>query len=639
MSRRSRPRGAATAAAERRAASRALQQLGLGRPTSRYGRWRAATLVLVYVLMGIHIAHWRIRGRTLAPLELNEVMYTLELGVVTAGFLFMATVCIATLLFGRFFCGWACHILALEDLCAWLLKKIRVRPKPVRSRLLLLVPPLAMFYMFLWPQVLRMLEGRPLPTLHLRSDEQGWASFQTTDFWRNLPGPGIAILTFAICGFAIVYVLGSRSFCTYVCPYGSVFRGLDRLSPGRIIAVGDCTACGACTAVCPSHVVVHEELQRYGTVVNPACLKDLECVAACPTGVVRYGVGRPPLLRGWAAWKPIRRPFDFTWGEEVWLALVTLGVLLAFRGLYDAAPFLMTLGLGVIVAYLGLCVLRTAYQRDVRIGPGWLRRAGRVTRFGVAAYAFAAAFVVFWGHSGYIRYHEFAGHRAAAEAVALAERALRAPGGETGGEPHDPGAVPGLPDPTSPTASSGDPMDEPNIVNRSASRAISHLEQCARWGLLRPPRLSDTLRRLYTLRAEARVALSDLRGAIADLERVLRLDPGAAGVHYNLGVLCATSGRDEDAVRHYSHAAALNPTDPDVFNNLGFVHLRRRAWGDAERSLRRALELQPSHALAHFNLARVLAASGRPADAARHLAAAEQLDPRLAQPADPAATP
>ena len=75
-----------------------------------YGRWRAATLILVHVLIGLHIAHWLVAGRSLAPLEFNEVMHTLELGLVTAGFLLMASAVLATAVFGRFFCGWACHL-------------------------------------------------------------------------------------------------------------------------------------------------------------------------------------------------------------------------------------------------------------------------------------------------------------------------------------------------------------------------------------------------------------------------------------------------------------------------------------------------------------------------------------------------
>ena len=57
----------------------------------RISRRRAAVLIGVHLLIGLHIAHWKLHGRTLAPLELNEVMHTLELGVVTAGFLLMAT--------------------------------------------------------------------------------------------------------------------------------------------------------------------------------------------------------------------------------------------------------------------------------------------------------------------------------------------------------------------------------------------------------------------------------------------------------------------------------------------------------------------------------------------------------------------
>ena len=129
----------------------------------RYGRWRAASLLTIYVLMVAHLLHWRLAGTTLAPLELNEVMYTLEAGIVTAGFLFMALALVSVLIFGRFFCSWGCHILALEDGSAWLLRKVGIRPKPIRSRLLLLVPPAALFYMFLWPQIARIIESRAAP--------------------------------------------------------------------------------------------------------------------------------------------------------------------------------------------------------------------------------------------------------------------------------------------------------------------------------------------------------------------------------------------------------------------------------------------------------------------------------------------
>ncbi len=56
-----------------------------------FAKWRAATLVLVYLLFVVHVVHWQLSETTLAPLELNELLYTLEAGIVTAGFLLMAT--------------------------------------------------------------------------------------------------------------------------------------------------------------------------------------------------------------------------------------------------------------------------------------------------------------------------------------------------------------------------------------------------------------------------------------------------------------------------------------------------------------------------------------------------------------------
>ena len=78
----------------------------------------------------------------------------------------MLTAVLATMFFGRFFCSWGCHILALQDLCSWLLGKIGVKPKPVRARFLLWVPLLAVIHMFVWPQISRLREGQPLPSLH-----------------------------------------------------------------------------------------------------------------------------------------------------------------------------------------------------------------------------------------------------------------------------------------------------------------------------------------------------------------------------------------------------------------------------------------------------------------------------------------
>ena len=86
-------------------------------------------------------------------------MYTIHQGIVTAGFILMAVVMVATLIFGRFFCSWGCHILALQDTCGWLMDKLRIRRQPIRSRTLIWIPMAVMFYLFIWPQILGLFHG------------------------------------------------------------------------------------------------------------------------------------------------------------------------------------------------------------------------------------------------------------------------------------------------------------------------------------------------------------------------------------------------------------------------------------------------------------------------------------------------
>jgi len=466
------------------------------RPRRQYSRWRVASLIGVHVLVAVHIAHWRFAGKTLAPLEFNEAMYTLELGLVTAGFVLMALVVVSTAIFGRFFCSWCCHILALQDLCAWMLRKLRIRPKPVRSRVLLLVAPGALFYLFLWPQIQRFMAGYEFPGLHLRDNATGWASFVTDDFWRNLPGPWIAGLTFAICGFAIVYLLGTRSFCRYACPYGALFGIADRVAPGRIKADPDqCTACGICTSVCSSHVRVHEEIAQHGKIVDPACLKDLDCVSACPENALSYGWTRSSLLR---SFRPARRRlrYDFTAAEDALMVAVFLGALAVFRGLYGVVPFLLTLAIGGILAYFAALCLRLVRSRSVRVNNFRLKSGGHVTRSGRV---FAVVGVLVWAfvlHSGVIRYHELQGQ----SALARAEASYR--GGAGAGEER---------------------------VEQAAREALDYLLFCQRWGLVLAPGH-------YVRVASAYWGAGNVKGAEAAWTAAIRRNPEHHDSRINLAI-------------------------------------------------------------------------------------------------------
>jgi polyferredoxin len=385
-----------------------------------YSRWRAGSLIAVHLLIGLHIAHWLIKGRTLAPLEFNEVLHTLHLGIITAGFIFMALTVFGTLVAGRFFCSWGCHILALQDLSAWLLAKLRIRPQPIRSRTLLWAPLLAVLYLFVWPQVVRLAGGAGLPQFRVQADGDGWASFATNHFWRNLPGPGITLLTFAVVGGLTVYFLGTRGFCQYACPYGAIFGLADRLAPGKIKLVGDCSQCGLCTAQCQSHVLVHREVAKFGKVVNSQCLKDLDCVAVCPNQALAYGFTKPSFWQSLNREERLAQPYSFTWREDLVIAAGALALVIIYRGLYDAIPFLLSVAIAIILSTLFVTMVRLWRRPTVRLNNLLLKHDGQWRTAGRWFAALTIALGLLSLHSAMVHYQTYAGRRA----VALASPTL-----------------------------------------------------------------------------------------------------------------------------------------------------------------------------------------------------------------------
>ncbi len=373
---------------------------------SKTSRWRALALILLNLFMIAHIIQWRIMGKTVSPIEPSETMYTLQQGAINAGFIFFSLAILATLIFGRFVCGWGCHILALQDFCGWMLKKIGLTPKPFRSRLLVYVPLIGALYMFVWPTVYRFFTKpeteRLIPkfTNHL----------VTTSFWETFPSVAVAIPFLFICGFMTVYFLGQKGFCTYACPYGGFFALADKFSPGKIRVTDACNQCGHCTATCTSNVVVHAEVKQYGMVVDPGCMKCMDCVSVCPNDALYFGFGKPTLLVPKS--NAIKRNYSVTWSEEIVGAVVFLGSFLAVRGVYALVPFLMALGCATITTFLTLKTWRLFKANELSFYRFNLKSSGRIRKVGWAFVAFSVAWVGLNVHSGWIRYHEYLGDRA-----------------------------------------------------------------------------------------------------------------------------------------------------------------------------------------------------------------------------------
>lgn len=363
---------------------------------SKMGKWRMSVLIGVHVLIALHILHWKLTGSTLTPVEPSEAMQTVELGRINAGFLFFLALIAGTLVFGRFFCGWACHVVALQDLCAWFLAKLSLHPRPLRSRLLVLGPWVVAGHMFAWPLVQHLIGEKPIPkvsdwTWHLKTDQ----------IWQTFPGPIMAIATFVVVGFLIVWWLGAKGFCTHGCPYGAFFATVDRFAPVRIKVTDACDGCGHCTSVCTSNVRVHEEVAKHGQIVDPGCMKCLDCVSVCPKEALYVGLAAPKPFT--ISQQRIQARADFTWWEEVLLAVVAVvATQWGWRGAWfcESIPFLLAVGLGVVTAVFALLALRLVLQTNVKFQHTVLKADGRWTRSGGLGMAGLCVWLLLTLHTG-----------------------------------------------------------------------------------------------------------------------------------------------------------------------------------------------------------------------------------------------
>ena len=116
------------------------------------------------------------------------------------------------------------------------------------------------------------------------------------------------------------------------------------------------------------------------------------------------------------------------------------------------------------------------------------------------------------------------------------------------------------------------------------------------------------------------------REAIVALEKALASDPGHWKSHNNMALASIDLGELELAEAHYRESIAIEP-QPAIHNDLGFVLERQGLREEAAEQYRQALELDPSSASAHYNLAASLARSGELEEAERHFRAALAVKP------------
>jgi ferredoxin len=200
---------------------------------------------------------------------------------------------LATLVLGRFFCGWICPLGTLQHLASWLLTPRSRRESMEVNRLR---PWHAWKYVLLAFLLVLALLGSvqaglldPL-SLAARGLEGG--------LWSALPGghavPGGLLAALLLGAVLVASRWVPRFFCRALCPLGALLGVFGRFALFRIRrATPACTECRLCTFACQGGD------EPLGTHRPGECMVCLACLDACPDGALSYGLAlsqpaRPP---------------------------------------------------------------------------------------------------------------------------------------------------------------------------------------------------------------------------------------------------------------------------------------------------------------------------------------------------------
>ncbi|MDO4617350.1 MAG: 4Fe-4S binding protein [Lachnospiraceae bacterium] len=211
----------------------------------------------------------------------------------------LLTLCIYTIVFGRFFCGYACAFGSFGDLIhgiyLTICKKLKKKPKKISaiaSRRLSVIKYL----------LLAVILGACFFGTYGTFQYSPWDVFSMlTALKPRVQGYiiGWILLLLIMIGMAVK----ERFFCRFLCPMGAVFSLLPVLPLFSLHRDRDnCRkGCRACTSCCPSEV----ELPARGAVeVSGDCFQCGKCTDTCPGGNVHTGIH---IIKGNEIWFTILR--------------------------------------------------------------------------------------------------------------------------------------------------------------------------------------------------------------------------------------------------------------------------------------------------------------------------------------------
>lgn len=234
-------------------------------------------------------------------------------GNINAAAVMVLVIIASAFIFGRAFCGWACHIRGVLEFSDWVMRKMKLEGyMKLRQKNVLLntryswLLRMGAFAILLMPVTVYLIRHPFTITFDMNSPAP----------WTDLPGNNslmfsanapfnIALsatmvdITFMVALTLIIifmttfffnYFFGQGAFCRILCPYAFMLAIFTNLNPfqRKITRVSQCTGCRKCSTSCPQGVDVSREIYHFnGKVQSRECIKCFTCVSNCENKVLK----------------------------------------------------------------------------------------------------------------------------------------------------------------------------------------------------------------------------------------------------------------------------------------------------------------------------------------------------------------
>lgn len=188
----------------------------------------------------------------------------------------------ATVLVGRFFCGFFCSFGAVQDLL-WLgshrLRALFPRKRNLKKadRIFRFAKYAVLFYfiIFVWSGVTAVKTAGPW---------QVFGQYVSFGHWPGLK-PLLSVGGILLLVIFIGSLFVQRFFCRYFCPMGAIYSLISQASFLKIDKPWDgCGKCRLCTSKCPMGM----DLTKKDRIAGGECISCQKCVSWCPKGNARF---------------------------------------------------------------------------------------------------------------------------------------------------------------------------------------------------------------------------------------------------------------------------------------------------------------------------------------------------------------